>query len=91
MSWQPISKPNTSNWANVNPQGRISYDQADITYDSSTTFYDGGDPNSWTKVSRIEGRGLGSLQWQQMFITWEQATQAWNSTSPTWSNVAKPT
>lgn len=52
MSWTNVSKPVGSNYTNVNPMGREQYDQADITYDSATTYYDGIDMNQWTDVNK---------------------------------------
>ena len=52
MSWTNISKPNTSNYTNVNPQGKEQYNQADITYDSASTYYDGINPNQWSDISK---------------------------------------
>lgn len=32
--------------------GREQYNQADITYDSATTYYDGVNPNQYTNVAK---------------------------------------
>lgn len=52
MTWTPIAKPGAQTYLNVNPMGKEQYDQADITYDSATTFYDGVNMNQWTDVSK---------------------------------------
>lgn len=52
MAWQNIPKPSTQAYTNLNPMGKEQYDQADITYDSATTFYDGTNPNQWTDVAK---------------------------------------
>lgn len=52
MSWTNVSKPSVASWNQVNPQGREVYDQADIDYDSSATYYDGLNPNQWTNQSK---------------------------------------
>lgn len=50
--WTNISKPSSSNYTNVNTVGKEQYDQADITYDSATTFYDGVNQTAWTDVNK---------------------------------------
>lgn len=55
MAWSNVSKPNTSNYMNVNPQGKEQYDQSDITYDSAITFYDGVNMAAWTDVNKPTG------------------------------------
>lgn len=50
--WTNISKPSVASYTNVNPSGKEQYDQADITYDSSTTYYDGVNPNAWTNLAK---------------------------------------
>ncbi len=32
--------------------GREQYDQSDIMYDDPNVFYDGVNPNQWTKVAK---------------------------------------
>lgn len=50
--WTNVGKPSVRSYMNVNPVGKTQYDQSNITYDDANTFYDGGDPNSWTKVAK---------------------------------------
>lgn len=50
MSWTNIPKPTTPTWTNENPQGKEQYDQVDIMYDQSDTYYDGINPAQWTGV-----------------------------------------
>jgi len=50
--WTNIPKPSVRSYTNVNFPGREQYDQADVTYDSATTYYDGINPNSWTNVAK---------------------------------------
>lgn len=52
MVWTNIPKPGAQSYTNVNPVGKEQYDQADITYDSATTYYDGVNPSQWTDVSK---------------------------------------
>jgi hypothetical protein len=52
MTWTSVPKPTSSVWNTVNPAGKEQYDQADITYDSAGTFYDGVNTSQWTSVSK---------------------------------------
>lgn len=51
-SWISIAKPSQMGYVNVNPSGKEQYDQASLTYDSATTYYDGTNPNMWTDVAK---------------------------------------
>lgn len=87
--WTPVAKPSTSNYTNVNPRGKTQYDQADITYDDSSIYYDGVNPNQWTDVSKPNGYGL--FTWNQMTMTWENAQGVWGANNDMWTRVTKPT
>lgn len=52
MAWNNVSKPSVIGYTNVNPRGKEEYDQADIAYDDSNSYYDGVNPNQWTDVSK---------------------------------------
>lgn len=52
MVWTNVAKPTSSVWTEVNAAGKEGYDQVDISYDSSTTFYDGVNPSQWTDVNK---------------------------------------
>lgn len=52
MVWQNISKPTASAWTTANPSGREQYDQASLTYDDSSVFYDGVNPNMWSDIAK---------------------------------------
>lgn len=51
-NWQNVAKPNGTSYANVNPTSKTQYDDSMVTYDSALVFYDGGDPNAWTDVTK---------------------------------------
>lgn len=51
MSWTTVPKPSAGSYTNVNPVGRQQYDQSDVTYDSSTTYYDSNNLMAWTNVA----------------------------------------
>lgn len=53
MAWTNIPKPTGVNYTNLNPIGKEQYDQATLTYDDSSTYYDGVNPNQWSSVQRI--------------------------------------
>lgn len=59
-----ISKPTSSLYSYVNPQGKETYDQDTIAYDDSNVFYDGTNPNAWTDVTKptlpIDRSGIAS-------------------------------
>lgn len=50
--WIKINKPSSQTYTTVNPIGKEQYDQADILYDSATTFYDGVNTVQWTRVNK---------------------------------------
>lgn len=52
MTWTKVTKPTTNAWTNTNPDGRTQYDQANVTYDSSSMFYDGVNNSAWTNLSK---------------------------------------
>lgn len=55
--WTNIAKPGAQTYTNVNAQGKEQYDQADVTYDSAVTFYDGVNPSQWTDVAKPTTNG----------------------------------
>lgn len=52
MTWTSVAKPTSSTYTRVNAPGKEEYDQFDVTYDSSTTYYDGANPNQWTDIAK---------------------------------------
>lgn len=51
-TWQNVPKPTASLWTSVNPAGKEQYDQASLTYDDSSTYYDGVNLAQWTAVAK---------------------------------------
>lgn len=47
-----VTKPTSYGYTNVNPQGRQQYDQADISYDDASVFYDGVNETAYTTVAK---------------------------------------
>lgn len=52
MSWISIPKPTSSTYTAVNFQGKEQYDQSSLTYDDSSTYYDGVNSNAYTNVAK---------------------------------------
>lgn len=50
-TWTSIAAATTKSFTYVNAHVQEQYDQADQTYDQSSDFYDGIDPNYWTNVA----------------------------------------
>ena len=46
------SKPTSSVYSYSNFQGKENYDQPDLSYDDSNTFYDGVNPLAYTNVAK---------------------------------------
>ena len=84
MSWTNISKPTGSSYTRVNPVGRENYDQSDITFDSTTVFYDGVNQAAYTNVLKP----ITGDTWAQAIYTWASATRPWQS--PSWNLLNKP-
>jgi hypothetical protein len=79
-----ISKPTDKTYVNVNGQGREQYDQADLTYDSST-FYDGVDMNAYTSITKP------TLDlWSAFTLPW-LLPLPWQVTGGSYTNILKPT
>lgn len=52
MSYTNIPKPTGTTYTNVDVQGKHSYDDAELIYDDSNTFYDGINPNMYTNIAK---------------------------------------
>lgn len=50
-----IPKPTGTNYSNVGPIGKQTYDDPNTTYDNSTTLYDGGESGVWMNISKPIG------------------------------------
>lgn len=55
MTWTPIAKPTSTPWTSINTQGKEQYDEASLTYDDATTYYDGVNPTQWTSIAKPAG------------------------------------
>ena len=67
MTWTTVSKPTGTPYTNVNAQGKEQYDQASLTYDDSSIFYDGINQTIWTGIDKPTGESSD-------FITADMAT-----------------
>lgn len=87
--WTNIPKPNNANYTSVNPIGKEQYDQTDLIYDSTATYYDGVNLGAWTNVNKPTSAGYGEETWDKMVIIWDNANENWLNDG--WTNVNKPT
>lgn len=55
MTYTKIAKPSATSYTNINIIGKQQYDQSDISYDDSTTYYDGVNLSQYTKISKPAG------------------------------------
>jgi hypothetical protein len=54
VTWTNIAKPSTLNWTNTETFLPV-YDESSITYDTTTTFYDGVNQAQWTNIAKPSG------------------------------------
>lgn len=85
MAWTKVTKPTGPTYTLVNPAGRTTYDQPDITYDDSTIYYDGVNESLWTSINKPDT----DYTWDTTVYTWDAFSHQWQS--PTWTIVQKPT
>ena len=52
MAWVNVNKPTGTSYTNVNPMGKEQYDQASLTYDDASTYYDGINAAQWTGITK---------------------------------------
>ena len=52
MPYTNVPKPSAQTYTNTNPMGKEQYDEPSLTYDDSSTFYDGVNPSQYTAVSK---------------------------------------
>lgn len=61
MAYTKLTKPSGTSYTNVNLIGREQYNQASLTYDSATTFYDGTNFSQYTKLNKPSGTAYTKL------------------------------
>lgn len=88
MAWTNIAKPTTQGWTNINPSGRIEYDQADINYDDADVFYDSIDPNFWNMVTKPTNGNLITKGMATGLITPPTYSRQYDASG--WTKVQKP-
>lgn len=87
MAWTSVTKPSTQNYTTVNPMGKEQYDQASLTYDDMSTFYDGVNMSQWTNVSKpTNGNATGGMATGLLI----PLTRSTNVVSDPWTYVPKP-
>jgi hypothetical protein len=50
-----ITKPSGTSYTNTNTIGKQQYDQNDLQYDDSNTFYDGVNQSQYTTITKPTG------------------------------------
>ena len=86
--WTTVPKPTDATYTNINAMGREQYDQASISFDDASVFYDGVDVNEWTGVAKptdgfyiTAGMATGLL----IPLTYSEPFDA-----SSWTKVSKP-
>ena len=92
-TYTKVSKPTGTGYTRVNIGGKTEYDQADLTFDDSNTFYDGIDQAAYTLIAKPTGgfeavikpgMTLGLL----IPLTYTRKTTI---SSDDWTDINKPT
>lgn len=52
MAWTSVAKPTSSLWTTVTFSGKEFYDDPNVEYDDSDTYYDGVNPLQYTSVPK---------------------------------------
>jgi len=56
-----ISKPSGTSYTNTNTIGKQQYDESSLTYDDSSTYYDGINPNQYTNIIKPSGTSYTNI------------------------------
>lgn len=88
MPYTNIAKPTGATYTRPNFPGKEEYDQSDLTYDSSITFYDSVNVNAFTLVAKPIG-GLRILRGMATGLLIPLTYSVSLDASP-WFKVAKP-
>lgn len=85
-TWNPITKPSGTTYTRLgNPKGKQIYDDPNITYDSSSVYYDSTDVSEWTKI----GSPLINVTWNSESGTWDGTNVEWANSI--WTGINKAT
>jgi hypothetical protein len=60
-SYTKLTKPTGTGYTNQNSVGKEQYDQATLTYDDSSTFYDGVNQGLYSKLNKPSGTSYTKL------------------------------
>jgi len=55
MTYTNVAKPTGAPYTTPNPQGRQTYDQAELIYNDADTFYDGVNTTAYVSVAKPTG------------------------------------
>ena len=91
MPYTKIAKPTGADYTNVNPVGKEQYDDSGITYNSSTTFYDGIDISIWTKVAKPIGFAIIKIGMTMGLIIPLTAAKEFTAGTAGYTKISKPT
>lgn len=89
MAWTNVSKPTGTGYTNVTFMGKQMYDDASVTYDSATTFYDTVNVSAWTDVAKPTGSLIIPSGTATGLIM--PPTYALQRPVDSWTRVSKPT
>lgn len=90
MAYTNVSKPTGSSYTRLGTQGRQEYDQADLTYDDLTVFYDSIDQVAYSLIGRPIGTALAKAGMSMgLLIPLTRSTAA--LIGQPWVKVNKPT
>lgn len=89
MAWTPVTKPTSSIWTYINPVGKEQYDQANLSYDDSGTYYDGINTLLWTDVAKPTNGGFIQAGMATGLIM--PPTYSRQMATVGWTKVSKPT
>lgn len=56
-----IPKPSGTTYTNTNPIGKQQYDEPSLSYDDSTTFYDGTNNSLYTNINKPSGTSYTNI------------------------------
>lgn len=93
MTWTNVAKPTGTPYTVVNPQGKEQYDQASLTYDDATTYYDGVNQLAYTNVAKPADTSSSTIRVGMAtgLIMPPTYSTAKTVTIDKWTRVSKPT
>lgn len=88
MSWNNISKPATRAYTNVNPAGKVAFDDVGFTFNDPNVFFD-GTSNTWTNIPKpFRSGSLNRGMTMGLLIPLTESRDT--PTGDSWTKVKKP-